>query len=419
MQYLQFFPGGFRHMNTNGGRFSLQRALARSIVLVALLAVSLATLVQPAGAQAPGDSAAVGGVAASAAPTITTLEVGTVVIDEEADRAVVPIRIHPGPTPIAAFQLEIVFNADALTPIGCAHLSGFGVCAPKGDGHLELNAARVESWTASTDVIELTFTVREGAAIRVGVVAGVWGDESTHLAQIDYDIVFGAVYVGDQREASADQLPGPAVDDSGAITGTASSGVHESGLYGAGVCALNEHTHHARCSATNSRGEFRIDGLTPGPYLVEYLGADGERPLHRHSGVLVESGTMTQGIDFDLNKPAMTTEVADDNEALTEAQPDTATAAAPTFAQGEIVGSIADTAGQPVTAVMVCAADVGIGTTQCGASRLDGTYRIQGLHAGNYVVTVTDPGQRFVDATSAPFGFDALSAEQIDFTLTR
>lgn len=403
-------------MKTNSGRFSLHRTMALAFLLVTLLTVALvALLVYPSLAGAESPSATTSAVATASAPehvtpAVAAVKVGTVVIDDDADQAIVPISINPGATPVVAFQFEIVYDAQAMTPTGCVHLSGFGVCAPKDDGRLVLNAASVKGWDSSTDVVELRFDVRHGAAIRIGEVVGVWGNDSHHASQVNYDVIFGAVHVGDQREATAYQLPSSPLDSGGAVTGTASSGVHDSGLYGAGVCAMHEQSHRARCAVTNSRGEYRIEGLTPGSYVVEYLGAE-EHALHQIAGVIVEPEGTTQGIDFDLREPAAAAPEVDVVD-------DAADAAPSAFAQGELVGSVSDASGAPVAATLVCATDIGIGTEVCGATRFDGTYTVRGLHAGNYTVTVTDPGQRF-DATSTPvFGFDAQTIKHIDVTLT-
>lgn len=352
-------------------------------------------------------------------PDMSMLEVGITRIDDGAAQAIVPIIINPGPTPVAAFQLELVFDTDALTPIGCDHISGFGVCAPQEDGSLVLNAARIESWTTRTNVVEITFDVSGSAAVRVGEVVGVWGDETSNMRKIPYDVVFGAVHVGDENTTTADQQPGATLVGDGAITGTATDGAHSAG-YGAGVCVVHEESHAARCAVTNSRGEYRIDGLPAGSYTVEFIGPDDDQPSHSHDGVIVEADTTTQGVDFDLRQPSSpivaTSQLVESHDAL--AATPQGVVSSNVSADGELTGSISDAAGEPVAAVLVCAREIGIGTEVCAASGFDGTYSIAGLLAGNYIVSVSDPGQRFGDQTSSTFGYNADAPKLINFDLT-
>jgi len=420
---MKHFLGGFWRMKTANRRFG---ALG---VAVALLLV-LGTVAQPATAAAESaltQRAVSEPQGATAAPidnevAVATVEIATVVIDEGAKAATVALAINPGPTPIAAFQLELVYDGEALTATGCDHVTGFGVCAPKSDGHLELNAARIESWTTRTEVVHVSFDVRASSALRIGKVTGVWGDESSGMNKVAYDLAFGAIHVGEPEPDNAEEHRSAVLDGKASLTGTASAGVQNSGLYGAGVCVMHEVSHAARCTITNNRGEYRIDGLPAGAYTVEYVSVDDDDASRRLHGVVVaESGT-TQGVDFDLRMPA---DGADNDEgdvaAAASAQgargASDADAVVQARRQDQIAGAVSH-AGEPVAAVLICAREVGIGTEICAASGFDGTYALDGLYAGNYVVSVSDPGQRFADTQTRAFGFEANAAKQLDFDLT-
>jgi alpha-tubulin suppressor-like RCC1 family protein len=192
---------------------------------------------------------------------------------------------------------------------------------------------------------------------------------------------FTAGQVGDVRYAAAVTVerrfqvglaPG-----TGAISGrvTREGGAHNP-LSQILVCALKdeeeEEVQGQNCALTDAEGKYIIPNLPIGVYDVEFW------PRYSGSGYVFEY--YENALSWSHAKPVEVT------ESLTEGVDAELTDG------GEISGKVtAASDGEPLGNVLVCAEDIDQEFEECAYTGVDGTYRIQGLVKGKYVVSFLVP----------------------------
>jgi hypothetical protein len=156
--------------------------------------------------------------------------------------------------------------------------------------------------------------------------------------------------------------------EAGKVAGTVTAAAGGAGIEGLEVCAQPVQSGSQRCASTGAGGDYTIEGVRPGEYVVEFRGPpsylvqyySGKANFADAARITVAAEATTSGIDAVMQ------------------------------AAGRIKGKvIAAATGSPVAGAEVCAA---LSTSSffsygaCAQSGADGTYTIGGLAAGNYDV---------------------------------
>jgi alpha-tubulin suppressor-like RCC1 family protein len=172
----------------------------------------------------------------------------------------------------------------------------------------------------------------------------------------------------------------------GAISGrvTAEGGAH-SPLAQILACALQDEGEKEvlgqNCALTDAEGKYLIPNLPNGAYKIEFW------PRYSGSGYVFEY--YENALSWSDAKPV---EVAEDLAEGVDAE---------LTDGGEISGKVtAASDGEPLGNVLVCAEDINEEFEECASTGADGTYRIQGLVAGEYAVSFLVPeGEGFRSQT--------------------
>jgi len=156
--------------------------------------------------------------------------------------------------------------------------------------------------------------------------------------------------------------------EAGKVSGTVTNAAGGAGIEGLQVCAQPVQSGPSRCASTEAGGDYTIEGVRPGKYVVEFRGPPnylqqyypGKADFAEAARITVAAEATTSGIDASLQ------------------------------AAGLIKGKVtAAASGNAVSEVEVCAAlstATSFNYGGCTHSAADGTYTIGGLAGGKYDV---------------------------------
>jgi Carboxypeptidase regulatory-like domain len=163
-----------------------------------------------------------------------------------------------------------------------------------------------------------------------------------------------------------------ALAEGGSIAGTLTDESNGQPIAGHWACANDAEGYTTRCAQSNADGEYVINGLPSGEYIVEFEGWGETNYLREVYKDATGWGTATE---VPVTVPATTEEI--------DAQ----------LAPGaQILGRVVDGAGTPLNDVMVCAYErMPFEQQQCDWSDPAGNYALRALPAGTYVVSF-EPG---------------------------
>lgn len=338
---------------------------------------------------------------AGAQPTVAPHVSLAVEMNDDGTTAVVTVMLDPGSEIVAALDGVISYNPLLATPTGCEDVGGFGACNPESAGLLRFASASTTDWLEPTSIFSVAFSVTEPSEVAVTLGATYAPTTEEIEATVSDPVMLGVVST---------------VAGSGAVTGTILAG--DTALFGTQVCAESNQTGASVCADVDSRGSYRIEGLATGSYTMAARHYSGDYAVLTISDIAVVSPNLTQGVDGALVSGTASEEDAATDE---ETAPAAEASASPRAAgsAGTVSGTVTNAAGVPVPAALVCIEDRGIQRPSCAGTGFDGSYEINGLTAGNYVVSITDPGGRYGDQTGPSFGLNTGALrEGIDFTLT-
>lgn len=171
-------------------------------------------------------------------------------------------------------------------------------------------------------------------------------------------------HLGAEENATLDA----ALAEGGSIGGTVSDDVTHEPIASIAACATGAQGETFRCSLSNANGEYLLNGLPSGEYILEYEGNNRVSYLRE---VYENAGNGASATKVPVSAPATTGGI--DAELAAGAQ---------------ILGHVTDpTTGAPARGVFVCAMEEEPGEFQaCDTSADDGSYAIRSLPAASYLV---------------------------------